>query len=161
MLFVKQPKWACAPSLTSNASGEAVQSMFACHVRTCTASAQKSCCQRRFPDSESSSHFWSNLLAGRNMCSQRRAQVAGRPLRHPRALWQAGRVQPLRRLVLLRARQAGPGQPRRAAAVSMQSEVMDPPRKANVLTPDRQCKALQAPPPAEADAVSMQYKERK
>ena len=44
--------------------------MCACHVRTCTASAQKSCCQRRFPDSESSSHFWSNLLAGRNMCSQ-------------------------------------------------------------------------------------------
>ena len=50
--------------------GNFVQSMCACHVCTCTASAQMSCCQRRFPDSESSSHFWSNLLAGRNMCTQ-------------------------------------------------------------------------------------------
>ena len=27
-------------------------------------------CQRRFPESTSSSHFWSNLLAGKNMCTE-------------------------------------------------------------------------------------------
>ena len=40
------------------------------HVCICIAAAQSLCCQRRFPDSESSSHFWSNLLAGKNMCTQ-------------------------------------------------------------------------------------------
>ena len=70
MLSIEELKGACAPCNSSKASGDFIQSVCACHVCTCIASAQNACCHRRFPDSESSSHFWSNLLAGRNMCTQ-------------------------------------------------------------------------------------------
>ena len=49
---------------------KAIQTTGASYVYICIASARKTCCQRRFPESESSSHFWSNLLVGKNMCTK-------------------------------------------------------------------------------------------
>ena len=60
----------CELSHRLSNSYKAIQTTGASYVYICMARAQKTCCQCRFPESESSSHFWSNLLVGKNMCTQ-------------------------------------------------------------------------------------------